>query len=64
MQWFYGLIGNFGLAILLLTVLIKLLFFPLANKSYKAMSKMKRCSPKCRKSASAFRDDKARSSRK
>src|SRR3954451_20247187 len=41
LQWFYGLLGNFGLAILLLTFLIKLLFFPLANKSYKAMSKMK-----------------------
>ncbi len=42
---FYGLlhindyVGNLGVAILLLTVIIKLIFFPLANKSYKAMSK-------------------------
>src|SRR5205823_430737 len=38
LQFFYGLLGNFGLAILLLTLLIKLAFFPLANKSYAAMS--------------------------
>ena len=45
LQFFYGLLGNFGLAILLLTLIIKLLFFPLANKSYQAMSKMKLLQP-------------------
>jgi YidC/Oxa1 family membrane protein insertase len=40
-----GWIGNFGLAILIVTVLLKLLFFPLANKSYEAMSKMKKLQP-------------------
>ena len=44
--WLYKYLGNFGLAILALTVVIKLLFFPLANKSYKAMSKMKALQPK------------------
>src|SRR4029077_10745831 len=39
LQFFNGIIGNFGLSILLLTFIIKLLFFPLANKSYSAMSK-------------------------
>ncbi len=43
------LIGNFGLAIMLLTVIIKLLFFPLANKSYRAMSKMKLLQPEMAK---------------
>ena len=51
-------IGNFGLAILLLTVLIKLLFFPLANKSYKAMSKMRKLAPEMQKLRERFKDDK------
>jgi len=45
LDWLYGHIGNFGLAIMCLTVLVKLLFFPLANKSYQAMSKMKALAP-------------------
>ncbi len=60
LQWFYGLLGNFGLAILLLTFLIKLLFFPLANKSYQAMSKMKLLQPEMAKIRELFPDDKAR----
>src|SRR3954470_20882269 len=60
LQWFYGLIGNFGLAILLLTFLIKLLFFPLANKSYQAMGKMKLLQPEMQKIRERFPDDKAR----
>jgi YidC/Oxa1 family membrane protein insertase len=57
---FEGLIGNFGLAILLLTLIIKLAFFPLANKSYKAMSKMKLLQPEMAKIRERFPDDKAR----
>src|SRR4051812_1985207 len=60
LQWFYGLIGNFGIAILILTFLIKLLFFPLANKSYQAMSKMKLLQPEMQKIRERFPDDKAR----
>jgi len=45
LDYFYKMIGNFGLAILLLTVCVKLVFFPLANKSYKAMSRMKALQP-------------------
>jgi YidC/Oxa1 family membrane protein insertase len=60
LQFFYGLIGNFGLAILLLTFIIKLLFFPLANKSYAAMSKMKLLQPEMQKIRERFPDDKAR----
>ena len=45
LDWFYHLVGNFGIAILLVTVLVKLLFFPLANKSYASMAKMKAVQP-------------------
>ena len=64
LQFLDGLIGNFGLAILLLTFIIKLLFFPLANKSYQAMSKMKLLQPEMQKLRERFPDDKPRSSRK
>ena len=42
---FSKFIGNFGLAILMLTVVVKTLFFPLANASFKSMSKMKKVQP-------------------
>ena len=60
LQFFYEIIGNFGLAILLLTLCVKLLFFPLANKSYNAMSKMKLLQPEIQKLRERFPDDKAR----
>jgi YidC/Oxa1 family membrane protein insertase len=60
LQFFYGLLGNFGLAILLLTFLIKLAFFPLANKSYSAMSKMKLLQPEMAKIRERIPDDKAK----
>jgi YidC/Oxa1 family membrane protein insertase len=60
LQFFHGLLGNFGLAILLLTLIIKIFFFPLANKSYKAMSKMKLLQPEMTKIRERFPDDKAR----
>jgi YidC/Oxa1 family membrane protein insertase len=60
LQFFYKILGNFGLAILLLTLCVKLLFFPLANKSYNAMSKMKLLQPEIQKLRERFPDDKAR----
>jgi YidC/Oxa1 family membrane protein insertase len=53
-------VGNFGIAILVLTVVIKLVFFPLANKSYKAMSQMRRLQPEMLKLRERFGDDKMR----
>ncbi|HRO34248.1 MAG TPA: membrane protein insertase YidC [Brevundimonas sp.] len=44
-EFFYGLLGNFGLAILALTVVVKLIMFPLANKAYESMSKMRKLQP-------------------
>src|SRR5262249_25883706 len=41
LDFFYRFFGNFGVSILLVTVLVKLLFFPLANKCYGSMAKMK-----------------------
>jgi YidC/Oxa1 family membrane protein insertase len=45
LEFFYRFIGNFGLAIMALTVAVKLLFFPLANKSYESLTKMKKIQP-------------------
>jgi len=45
-EQFYGLLGNFGLAILGLTLVVRLVMFPLANKSYESMSKMRNLQPK------------------
>ncbi|MBN8974665.1 MAG: membrane protein insertase YidC, partial [Rhizobiales bacterium] len=45
LDFFFHLFGNFGVAILLVTVLVKLVFFPLANKSYASMAKMKALQP-------------------
>ena len=44
-EFFYGLFGNFGLAILALTLTVRLIMFPLANKSYESMSKMRTLQP-------------------
>jgi len=59
-HYFYTLLGNFGLAILLLTVLIKLAFFPLANKSYKSMSRLKKLQPKMVEIRERHKDDRQR----
>jgi YidC/Oxa1 family membrane protein insertase len=57
---FYAHIGNFGLSIMLLTVLIKLIFFPLANKSYRAMSKMRVLQPELKALRERYADDKVK----
>ncbi len=58
LDWLNGLVGNFGVAILILTLGIKILFFPLANKSYKAMSRMKLLQPEMMKIRERFTEDK------
>jgi YidC/Oxa1 family membrane protein insertase len=60
LHFFHGIVGNYGLAILLLTLLVKLLFFPLANKSYTSMSKMKKLQPEMTRLREVYGDDKAR----
>jgi YidC/Oxa1 family membrane protein insertase len=56
--FFANFLGNFGLAILLVTVIIKAFFFPLANKSYKSMSAMKALQPKMQEMREKYADDK------
>ncbi|SEQ60363.1 protein translocase subunit yidC [Faunimonas pinastri] len=51
------LFGNFGLAILAVTVIVKLIFFPLANRSYSSMSKMKKVQPQVKELQERFKDD-------
>jgi YidC/Oxa1 family membrane protein insertase len=60
LDFFYHLLGNFGLAILLVTVIVKLLFLPLANKSYVSMAKMKSIQPQVQALKERFPDDKVK----
>jgi YidC/Oxa1 family membrane protein insertase len=60
LDYLYKLTGNFGVAILLITVLVKILFFPLANKSYASMAKMKTVQPKMAEIRERFPDDKVK----
>ena len=55
-----SLIGNFGVAILIATVLVKLAVFPLANKSYASMSKMKKLQPEMAKLKELYPDDRTK----
>jgi len=54
----YRLFGNFGVAILLVTVIVKAIFFPLANKSYASMAKMKAVQPQLAALKEKYPDDK------
>jgi len=58
MNWIYQLVGNFGVAILGVTVLLKILFFPLANKSYASMANMKKMQPEMTAIRERHADDK------
>ena len=58
LHWFHGIFGNFGVSILALTVIIKLVFFPLANKSYKSMAKMRKLAPEMQELRERYGDDK------
>jgi YidC/Oxa1 family membrane protein insertase len=57
LDWLNGLFGNFGVAILVFTVFVKALFFPLANYSYRSMSKMKLLAPKMQALRERFKDE-------
>jgi YidC/Oxa1 family membrane protein insertase len=52
--------GNFGVAILLLTIVVRLVFFPLANTQFKSMSRMKKLQPHVERIRERFADDKLR----
>ncbi|QCI65399.1 membrane protein insertase YidC [Phreatobacter stygius] len=58
MDWIFLKTGNFGIAILLVTLLVKGLFFPLANKSYASITMMKKVQPEMMEIRDRFADDK------
>ena len=58
MNIIYGVIPNYGIAIILLTILIKLIFWPLGTKSYKSMNKMKKVQPLMMEIREKFKNDK------
>ncbi|KFL32784.1 insertase [Devosia riboflavina] len=53
----YGLLGNFGLAVLAVTVIVKAIFFPLANRSYASMAAMRRVQPEMKAIQERLKDD-------
>src|SRR5208337_517993 len=59
-DYFFHLVGNFGVAILIVTVLVKVAFFPLANKSYASMAKMKALQPQMQSLRERYGDDKVK----
>ena len=58
LKFFYRFTHNYGVAIILLTVLIKILFWPLTHKSYVSMQAMKKLQPKMAKIKEKYKDDK------
>ena len=57
---FYGWVGNFGVAIIMFTVVLRLAVFPLANTSYKSFAKLRQVSPKMYDLREKYKDDKAK----
>jgi YidC/Oxa1 family membrane protein insertase len=60
LHWLSQALGNYGLAILATTVLVKAAFFPLANKSYESMAKMKKLQPEMEKIRERFKEDRVK----
>jgi YidC/Oxa1 family membrane protein insertase len=59
LQFIYGYVGNFGYAIMLFTLLMRICFFPLAQQSFKSMAKMKKLAPEMKRLKEQYGDDKA-----
>ncbi|OZB17990.1 MAG: membrane protein insertase YidC [Marinobacter sp. 34-60-7] len=62
LEWFYGLVGNWGAAIILLTVLVKAVFFHLSATSYRSMAKMRAVAPQLTRLKELYGDDRQRMS--
>lgn len=60
LSWFHRWVGNWGVAIILLTVVIKLLFYPLSEASYRSMAKMRVIAPKLQKLKDQYGNDRQR----
>ncbi|MEO7223214.1 MAG: membrane protein insertase YidC, partial [Devosia sp.] len=59
LRFLYGILGNFGLAMLAVTVIVKAIFFPLANRSFASMAAMRRVQPEMKALQERFKDDRA-----
>jgi len=57
LKLFYGYLHNYGLAIIVITVILKILFFPLTHKSYKSMKEMQKLQPKMQELKDKYKDD-------
>ena len=62
LEWFHGLVGNWGVAIILLTVLVKAVFFHLSATSYRSMAKMRAVAPQLTRLKELYGDDRQRMS--
>lgn len=58
MKWLYKIVGNYGVVIILITVIVKIIFAPLTHKSYKSMKAMQKLQPKIAALQEKFKDDK------
>ena len=58
LEWFYKLIGNWGGAIILVTIVIKVLFYKLSESSYKSMARMRKVQPRFQALRERYADDK------
>lgn len=63
LKWTYNVIPNYGVVIILLTVIIKIAFFPLSQKSYKSMKEMQKIAPLMEQLREKYKDDKERLNR-
>ena len=57
LDWLHGLFGNWGLAIIMLTFLVKLVLYPLSSASYKSMANMRRVAPQMKRLQERYADD-------
>ena len=57
LNWVHGVIGNWGWAIIIVTALIKLIFFPLSQASGRSMAKMRAVAPRMKQIQETFKDD-------
>jgi YidC/Oxa1 family membrane protein insertase len=58
LQWFHNLVGNWGLAIILVTMVVKLIFYKLSETSYKSMARMRKLQPRIKALQERYVDDK------
>jgi YidC/Oxa1 family membrane protein insertase len=57
LKFFYRYVGNYGIAIIIITIILKALFFPLTHKSYKSMKGMQKIQPEMTKLREKYKDD-------